>query len=320
MSQRRTGFTLIELVVVVAIMAILTGLITAAVQRAREAAARAQCASNLKQLVLAVQMHHDEWGALPPSRIEDCWATWAVLLLPQLEQINGYRSWDLSLRYYQQTDAARLVNVPVFFCPTRRVRGAFSQGNADARRLSPSFPQTSGELSDYAVCGGSGSGHNEGADTKGAFIHASDVLSMPRNMPECRVTTWRGMLTMDSVMDGLSNTLFLGEKHMRPDKMTISLEDSSVFNGDHTYGYVRYAGLQTTPLGKVVARRPIARNWTDSVKPAQRFGSWHPGICQFAFGDGSVRPLSNGIDIHVGVHRVSSSLFLPDAAGRWQHP
>src|SRR6516165_332110 len=101
-SGKRPGFTLVELLVVIAIIAVLIGLLLSAVQKVREAANRAQCLNNLKQIALATHDYHDTFQRFPigwhqpvivngrPTGGTNLW----VELLPYIEQDNLYRSWD----------------------------------------------------------------------------------------------------------------------------------------------------------------------------------------------------------------------------------
>jgi prepilin-type N-terminal cleavage/methylation domain-containing protein/prepilin-type processing-associated H-X9-DG protein len=93
MSRSRQAFTLIELLVVIAIIAVLIALLLPAVQAVREAARRAQCVNNLKQIGIACHNYHAVTGVLPPGSRSCCWGTYFHFVLPYVEQaaiFNGY--------------------------------------------------------------------------------------------------------------------------------------------------------------------------------------------------------------------------------------
>src|SRR5690606_3978149 len=92
----RGGFTLIELLVVIAIIGVLIALLLPAVQSAREAARRAQCTNNLKQLGLAMHSYHDVNNTLPANRVAGAAAPY-VAVLPFLEQASLYQSYNFDV-------------------------------------------------------------------------------------------------------------------------------------------------------------------------------------------------------------------------------
>src|SRR3954447_3011833 len=86
MKRDYRAFTLVELLVVIAIIGILVALLLPAIQSAREAARRAQCVNNLKQVGIAVQNYHDTYKQLPIGAYSCCWGTWQVSILPFMEE------------------------------------------------------------------------------------------------------------------------------------------------------------------------------------------------------------------------------------------
>ena len=150
---RRPGFTLIELLVVIAIISILIGLMLPAVQRVREAANRLSCTNNLKQIGLAMHHHHLSFDQLPPSRVNSDGATWAVVILPEMEQDNLYRQWNMNRPYWHQNETARTTPVKNYFCPSRRtsISAPVKSLSGDLGGNLTSATHYPGALGDYAV-------------------------------------------------------------------------------------------------------------------------------------------------------------------------
>jgi prepilin-type N-terminal cleavage/methylation domain-containing protein len=290
MFKRRGAFTLIELLVVIAIIAILIGLLLPAVQKVREAASRMKCANNLKQIGLAVHNFHDAYQRLPPAGIgADGEATWAVLILPFLEQDNLYRQWNLNLEYTYYREPASVVGaqVPEYYCPSRR---SPSQLSITGYTRSP-WGGHPGALADYAANGGNTTEVlNDTRFMLGPLVYADTIFDKPNNT----VVSWRSRTSFADITDGLSNTLLIGEKHVRPTEFGKETEgDNSIYDDDNVFTLARFAGRQTPgPID-----RPLASSPTDNYRPEERFGSYHPGVCQFVLCDGSVRAIQNSINV-----------------------
>jgi prepilin-type N-terminal cleavage/methylation domain-containing protein/prepilin-type processing-associated H-X9-DG protein len=298
-AARRHGFTLIELLVVIAIIAILIGLLLPAVQKVREAAVRSTCQNNLKQIGLAIHNYHDSFNQLPPARVgRDAYATWPVLVAPYLEAQNFANLWDVTRIYQQQPNAlARTTTLKVFFCPTRR-----SPMTSPASENGVSGQDGNGNLEsacgDYACCDGDGNNRNT-ADANGAMI--SPVVVNPNvgddNPYPARILSFRSRTTFASITDGLSTTLLVGEKHVRHGELGLANDgDDAYYSG---YGYTtaqRSAGWYVDGSG-VRQNKPLMK--PDDAASTIRFGSWHPGVCQFVFCDGSVHALPVNIDIEL---------------------
>lgn len=294
------GFTLVELLVVIAIIGVLVALLLPAVQAARESARRSQCQSQLKQIGIAMHLFHDAMSTLPPSRLPCHHGTWASLLWPYLEEGAVAQRWDKQRSYHFQPAPNTEVQVSLYLCPSRRAAPQLSV-SGDKRGAVKHRP---GGLSDYAVSigdgvdydGDGGGDQHEGAVVpNGAFRHGrGECLGFD---PDFRFAgVYKSIISFRKITDGLSKTLFVGEKHLTEpcfgresgvDPATgldIRCGDNSVYNGDQHRTIARYAG-PSSPL----ADSPS----TPLIEEKSQFGSWHPGICHGLLGDGSVRSGSN---------------------------
>ncbi len=312
-SVGRRGFTLVELLVVIAIIGILIGLLLPAVQAAREAARRTSCSNNLHQLGIAVQNYHDvnneivpfssvrqPTAAFPnPSWNGDAgYPSWMLLLLPYMEGGNTYdkvvifnnedqaaqfnSGFSLNRNVYEQY---RNVN---FLCPSRRTAGLTTVA---ARTYS-------GQGSDYAAVAIGYRTSNWATpwwDGDGAIVYP--LQNPTPNFPN---QVLRSAYTFGSVIDGLSNTGFIGEKHIHPEDLNQAggVAGGNWYSPDDVALVARWNHYNSArgPHGKRLGWDGVPRPETAlAAHPLDltgwhctKFGSWHPNICLFARGDGSV--------------------------------
>jgi prepilin-type N-terminal cleavage/methylation domain-containing protein/prepilin-type processing-associated H-X9-DG protein len=324
MNHKSTGFTLVELLVVITIIAILIALLLPAVQAAREAARQLQCKNNLKQLALGCLSHEQAIGWLPTGG----WAWgyagdpdrgvgrrqpggWLFNVLPYVELQTLH---DLG-QGGNSAGRARAAATPVafFYCPTRRVATGYPYVHSQPFLNMVTDPQTIGR-SDYAASAGDGNTMatwvGPSFDPAAPYV-AADAMTdgqwqgegwIPIGGSEgglfgvSGVIFRRSTCKVATITDGMSRTYLAGEKYLNPDSYKAGDDQGDDQGWDVGYDYD--VNRWTSNSGTYNPLRPD----TPGATCIYNFGSAHANGFHMAFCDGSVKMIN--YTINQEVHRL----------------
>jgi prepilin-type N-terminal cleavage/methylation domain-containing protein/prepilin-type processing-associated H-X9-DG protein len=315
MPSRTRGFTLIELLVVIAIIAVLVALLLPAVQQAREAARRAQCKNNLKQIGLALHNYHGALQTFPPGYVDlngnpnltpdndlgPAWG-WCTFLLPYMDQQNVYDRINLNQSIGTGVNAqVSLVPMPMLQCPTDGLQDPFPVYDSNF-----STPIANVAHSSYVACngwiecfGGAGGNPQPGplADGLAGTFGQAGVGMFWRN----------SKVTVAKVRDGLSNTIAVGERSSNHSPSTwtgavpggrcpawMAVVPPSPYSPPPGPPYDNADFGEALILAHCNATH--LPNADFPIFDPDVFYSLHSGGCHFLFGDGSVRFISSFVN------------------------
>jgi prepilin-type N-terminal cleavage/methylation domain-containing protein/prepilin-type processing-associated H-X9-DG protein len=293
-SGHRPGFTLIELLVVIAIIAVLVALIMPAVQSAREAANRAKCQNNLRQLGIAAQEYHDSFSSFPSGWYcmapqfdangnqvggdPNCASTmtayqnymWNGLtsLFVKIEQNNLWNEINFNLYTTDPSNATSVRRtIDGFVCPSNRraITVASGTGSSAVAQLGPS------DYRGNMAAGYVGSVNTNCPDLTPTVASTNQYCLMYDN----GVMFQNSTVNIADITDGTSTTIIIGE----------SLWPQGVWS-QATSSTIR------TNLDRTI-NKPIVMN---NIPYWVYWASKHPSQVNFAYCDGSVRPISAQIN------------------------
>lgn len=306
MRRARSGFTLVELLVVLAIIGILAAILLPAIQAAREAARKMQCKNYLKQMGLGLHNYHDILRSLPPSSLRYqgdrncrscCYGagySWRVFLLPFVEQSTLYDRIDFSQQYCRggQIQYGNGVNalvatqlIPIYACPT----------DLDPRLAIPGTGGGGQPVPDSSYLAAAGTTVGPSA-TWGTPRHCSVSWAVDGVMHEF------GAVRFADITDGLSNTLLIGEQGRRRTDANSSnwfMAWSQAAQRVTSVGINRALPVPYASQGGSCVLDPTANVPVYGPQNYLGFGSFHPGGANFAFSDGSIHFVAETVDDQV---------------------
>jgi prepilin-type N-terminal cleavage/methylation domain-containing protein/prepilin-type processing-associated H-X9-DG protein len=296
--EKADGFTLVELLVVIAIIGILVALILPAVQSARESGWRTQCQNNMKQIALATLAYENQFKKIPPAQGTDDRHSFFAYLLPFLEERSVANNYQLKPNT-RWTDAindsgnpgqlASRAPIPVFICPSV----------GEVRLARSKYP-----VSDYTVI----------IEVDGGLYdryRANQPRSPgrpPRNLTA--LVHKRDFRRVARVLDGMAQTILLAECAGRPDvynhlRQRIRTNPASEGGWADPQNEITLHGWAIPPSSERSVMNALNEHYGVGPDVGSEIFSFHPGGCNFAFGDGTVRFLPETVDPDVFISLVT---------------
>lgn len=304
-TPRRQGFTLIELLVVIAIIAVLIGLLLPAVQKVREAANRAQCQNNLKQIALGVHSYHDVENYLPVNTLitdegsnwDHANWSWLARILPYVEQGSLYQQANIPNNTLKQSATQVATQIAVFLCPADP--WSHTGPRKDGENLE-GFPV--GQTNYKGVAGANWGWWELTTDNKDSqgtpigcdprWINPSTIDGSLNGLDDgdgiFTRTDWRHKKRITDIEDGTSNTFMVGE-------------DVPQWDLHCSWPYANHA-TGTCGIGPNAKRLDGSMYDPGDWPDVYSFHSRHAAGLNFACADGSVHFISN--DIQLALYRA----------------
>lgn len=295
-SSHQRGFSLIEILVVIAIIAVLIGLLLSAIQRAREAANRAKCQNHLKQLALAAHSYHDSHNRFPagaaaspptpdPQGVgpwtEAPYSTWVAPLMPHYEQQSLYSVWSTNQDapgWGSNTGGRAAPNaavISILVCPSDALNNPAQFEVVPPGPIAP--------LGVYV-----------GLSSYGANWGTQELPASPIPYDKNGIFHQNSRVRLTDITDGTTNTILFGERsNFEPLWKHIATADIQ-----YASGWIFGPYMMRQPLEQINYRLPSSVATNPPPASARQhwqnlrlnsYGSRHPGGCNVALADGSIR-------------------------------